>query len=271
MIKTIHLIALMLSTKINLAAPPNCASTASCCSAVKYIWKHGGFLGKDLNVMTAVTFFESTWGAFRGPKRNVNGSYDYGLFQINSYLHCSKDGTNKDCCCPGTIKTCGSNAKQRTCSCTCGVSCDSLLLDDSLNAKCAATIFKQSGNKYTPWNGYNSHVSESDAFQIFNGTCDTQNGCCNVLFPGSTCCQARLSSYDCCPVNYSKCCPNGSQCCPSLAPVCCPTGCCLAGFNCCGNLCCKPLFGLWLRPITSPQLGIKPTLKVRELILKKAV
>ena len=81
-----------------------------------------GFLGADLNTANAIAGAESKYNttAVGGP--NKDGTYDYGLMQINS-IH-------------------NPTAAQKT--------------DGAANALMAYQIYQAAGNKFTPWSTYNS-------------------------------------------------------------------------------------------------------------------
>jgi len=211
------LLALLLATTL---AQPNCATSASCCRASLSI--AASFASAQVNTMTAIAFFESSWGPGRGPNSNTDGSKDYGLLQINNYLFCSESGKNNDCCCPGTSPKCRTDPSLRNCSCSCGVSCASILNDDVANSKCATVVYRQGG--YNQWFGYRNHQAECDAYRLSTGSCGPQNGCCTIWYGSdSPCCNS----------------PDGtSGCCPATFPVCCPTYCCQAGSVCCNGNCC---------------------------------
>ncbi|CAF1408463.1 unnamed protein product, partial [Rotaria sp. Silwood1] len=158
---------------------PQCGSDKHCCQTAATL-KKVGFASAKINVMTAIAYYESGWGTHNGPKMNDDGSGDYGLFQINSYLWCSLSGKQNDCCCPGTYPQCRKNSTLRTCACGCNVGCLQVLSDNNLNAQCAAIIFSRQG--YTAWAAYKSHASECDFYSIFFGQCSSGN-CCSDINP----------------------------------------------------------------------------------------
>ncbi len=218
---------------------PRCGSNNNCCRTVAELI-NAGFTDNRAHVMTAIAYYESTWGTGSGPNTNTDGSTDNGLFQINSYLWCRSSGQQNDCCCPGTYPGCGSNPTLRTCASGCRISCSEALTNNNLNIKCAATILERQG--YQAWAAYKSHAAECDSCNIFNGTCSS-GSCCSNLYPGSVCCPSSdPSTHACCPSTHTACCPATYQdkCCSSEYPVCCGYGCCPVGTYCCGNnQCCS--------------------------------
>lgn len=227
----------MVSSSMGLI--PQCGSNINCCQTAVTL-RNAGFSGSRLNTMTAIAYYESTWGTRKGPNTNRDGSTDNGLFQVNSYVWCSASGRQNDCCCPGTSPRCRSNATLRTCSCGCGTSCSQALTNDASNTQCASTILSRQG--YIAWAAYNSHVTECNSYNMFNGRCSS-GSCCSALYPGSVCCpQVDPNAQACCPSTHSLCCPapHQNKCCPLGYPVCCGTHCCPAGSYCCGtNQCCR--------------------------------
>jgi len=199
---------------------------------------------------TAIAYFESTWGARKGPNRNTDGSTDNGLLQLNSYLCCSESGNNKDCCCPGTYPSCRFNVSKRTCPSECGISCSTALTNDIVNTNCAYKHYRQGGcGGFKCWAGYNNHVTECNSFNPNGGSCNNGH-CCSSWFPGSTCCNNKDGTHGCCTSPNTVCCSDGccqtgticcgTSCCPSNYPICCPNGCCPSGTHCCGNnQCCN--------------------------------
>ncbi|CAF3852576.1 unnamed protein product [Rotaria sp. Silwood1] len=220
---------------------PKCGSNTNCCKTVVELI-NAGFSNNQINIMTAIAYYESTWGTRMGPNNNQDNSTDNGLFQINSYLWCSSSGQQNDCCCPGTSPKCRRNSTLRTCKCGCDFSCSEALTNNILNTKCAATILTKQG--YTAWAGYNSHAAECNAYDTFNGECSS-GSCCSDIYPGSVCCPVSdPSKQGCCPSTHTVCCPAPFQndCCSSQYPVCCGYGCCPIGTYCCGNnQCCRQI------------------------------
>jgi hypothetical protein len=166
------LLALVLSwfcCALTLAAPPQCGSAPTCCASARVIVDAFGSsptAEHDVNVFTAIAFYESTWGQKKGPNRNTDGSADVGLLQLNDYICCSSSGNQKDCCCPNTYPSCRTDATKRKCASECGISCEVALKNDTVNAQCARRHKEGGGcGGYKCWEGYNSHKADCEAFQ----------------------------------------------------------------------------------------------------------
>jgi len=231
------LLILLTTSSSSSSSLPDCGSSSLCCQAAASI-SGGGFQGSQISIMTAISYFESSWGPGRGPNTNRDGSKDYGLLQINSYLFCCESGRNDDCCCPGTSPKCSSDPSLRNCSCPCGVSCASILKDDLANSKCATIVYGQGG--YGQWVAYRNHKGDCDGYNVLSGSCSP--GCCGTWYGrGYKCCDSEPKSgeWGCCAPNYSECCPNTNFCCATGFPVCCSTFCCKAGTRCCDSSCCS--------------------------------
>ncbi|CAF3144971.1 unnamed protein product [Rotaria sp. Silwood2] len=218
---------------------PQCGRNRNCCKTAATL-KKAGFTTKERNIMTAIAYYESTWGTHKGPNRNADGSTDNGLFQMNSYAWCSSSGLQNDCCCPGTSPRCRKNVTLRLCRCGCGFSCSKALLNNDLNTQCAGIMLARQG--YKAWAGYNTHAALCNSYDIFNGPCSS-GSCCSDIFPGSVCCpQSNPRKQGCCPSTHKVCCPAPYQgkCCTAGRPVCCGFGCCPTGTHCCANnQCCS--------------------------------
>lgn len=113
-----------------------------------------GFPANEIATATAVALAESG-GDPGATNHNTNGSYDYGLFQINT-VH-------------GPLLNQGDKFNP---------------LD---NAKMALTVFKGAGNKWTPWSVYKSGVYRA---QLLKGTA----GAAKPEMPGATGWQPPLVS-----------------------------------------------------------------------------
>ncbi|XP_014244232.1 lysozyme-like [Cimex lectularius] len=97
-----------------------------------------GFKKSDLADWVCLVEHESSRNTTKKGGPNKNGSYDYGLFQINDKYWCSHDKKGKDC-----------KAK-----------CDDLRKDDITEAsKCAQKIFKIHGFK--AWYGWKNGCTKS--------------------------------------------------------------------------------------------------------------
>jgi hypothetical protein len=95
--------------------------------------RDAGFPESQVGRMLCTIKYESSFYE-RASNHNNNGSYDYGLFQVNS-LHIGSAG------CPSSA---------------------SGLYDAATNTECAYRIFKSQGNN--AWYGYQKHRSECDRY-----------------------------------------------------------------------------------------------------------
>ena len=109
------------------------------CSVAKYL-RNAGFPSSSIGTMVCISKYESSWNC-DATNKNVDGSTDYGLFEINSYYWCSGDATSKYN--------------------ECGASCASLM-DCQKNTNCAYRVYKEQG--YNAWYGYQYHKSECDSY-----------------------------------------------------------------------------------------------------------
>jgi hypothetical protein len=96
-----------------------------------------GFPESEIGRMVCTAKYESSYYA-RASNRNRNGSYDRGLFQINS-IHL------------GSMRGCPSRGNADA------------LWDPATNTQCAYAIFRAQGNR--AWYGYRKHKTECDRFQ----------------------------------------------------------------------------------------------------------
>jgi lipocalin len=110
------------------------------CDVAKYL-RNAGFPSSTIGTMVCISKYESSWNC-DATNKNVDGSIDYGLFEINSYYWCSGDPTSKYN--------------------ECGASCSSLM-DCQKNTNCAYKVYKEQG--YNGWYGYKNHKSECDNYQ----------------------------------------------------------------------------------------------------------
>ena len=103
---------------------------------------NAGFPKSTLPTMVCISKYESAFNC-DATNKNIDGSTDYGLMQINSYWWCSGDITSKYN--------------------SCKISCSGLF-DCQANANCAYTIWKQQG--YNAWYGYKNHKTECDNYKL---------------------------------------------------------------------------------------------------------
>jgi lipocalin len=110
------------------------------CNVAKYL-RNAGFPSSTIGTMVCISKYESSWNC-DATNKNVDGSTDYGLFEINSYYWCSGDPTSKYN--------------------ECGASCSSLM-DCQKNTNCAYRVYKEQG--YNGWYGYKNHKNECDNYE----------------------------------------------------------------------------------------------------------
>ena len=125
----------------NLRGDMDFNSGASDCQVAGYL-RSAGFPSNVIPTMVCVAKYESSFNC-GATNRNVDGSTDYGLFQINSYYWCSGDPMSKHD--------------------ECHTSCSSLF-DCNANARCAKKVYSQQG--LNAWYAYQSHRSECDNYKI---------------------------------------------------------------------------------------------------------
>jgi len=104
--------------------------------------RKAGFPESAVPVMVCISKYESSFNC-DATNKNVDGSTDYGLFQINSYYWCSGDPYSKYN--------------------ECGTSCTSLF-NCQTNANCAYRVYKEQG--FNAWYGYQYHKSECDNYKL---------------------------------------------------------------------------------------------------------
>ncbi len=76
---------------------PACGSNSRCCE-INSLLRSAGFDAATSAKLVATAWHESNWGARKYGRVNSDGSQDFGLLQINSFLGCSRSGRNNDCC-----------------------------------------------------------------------------------------------------------------------------------------------------------------------------
>merc|ERR1712226_1375028 len=118
------------------------SKTYNQCDLAKQLLGYGGsFTSSNINDWICLTFYESSWRTNQKGGPNYNGSYDYGIFQINDYYWCySSDApTYNDC----------------------NINCSSLL-DDNIkdDSTCASMIYKRHG--FDAWYGWKDNCKGKD-------------------------------------------------------------------------------------------------------------
>jgi lysozyme C len=119
----------------------NNLSTQSECQVANYL-KNAGFSQNTISTMVCISKYESAFNCDTTNK-NVDGSTDYGLFEINSYYWCSGD----------------SMSKYDECATPC-----SSLFDCQKNTNCAYKVWKEQG--FNAWYGYQYHKTECDNYKV---------------------------------------------------------------------------------------------------------
>ena len=145
------------------------------CQVANYL-RNAGFPSNTIGTMVCISKYESSWNCAASNK-NVDGSTDYGLFEINSYYWCSGDPTSKYD--------------------ECQTSCNSLF-DCQKNANCAYKVYKEQG--FNAWYGYQYHKSECDSYPApicqENEITSTNCGTCGTAYQ-SCCIGFALDGYPC--------------------------------------------------------------------------
>jgi hypothetical protein len=101
---------------------------------VFYLTLFAGFTIPEAHVMTCIAKWESSYNT-KAINQNTNGSFDVGLFQINTIWH------NKAAECYGTQ-----------------------LNDPIVNTKCARTIYEIQG--FSAWIAFGKHEKECRNFKV---------------------------------------------------------------------------------------------------------
>ncbi|KAJ4448225.1 hypothetical protein ANN_10239 [Periplaneta americana] len=118
----------MLLVALAAIVTPSTATVYSRCGLVQALRAQG--FG-DLSNWVCLVESESSRNTAAKGGPNTDGSYDYGLFQINSRYWCGQGGVGGDC----------------------NLNCDSLLDDDISNdSTCAKLIFSRMG--FSAWYGW---------------------------------------------------------------------------------------------------------------------
>lgn len=179
------------------------------CSVAKYL-RNAGFPSNTIGTMVCISKYESSWNC-DATNKNVDGSTDYGLFEINSYYWCSGDPTSKYN--------------------ECGTSCTSLM-DCQKNTNCAYRVYKEQG--FNAWYGYQYHKSECDNYpapvceemtDVYKQKELQSNNCGTCGTAYQTCCIGfALDGYPCdCHLQEGGSGDSGSNCgdCGTAYSACC--------------------------------------------------
>ena len=131
--------ALIVKVEVDLYEKSLNSGRQSECDVARYL-RNAGFPDSSIGTMVCISKYESSWNC-GATNKNVDGSTDYGLFEINSYYWCSGDPTSRYN--------------------ECNASCSSLM-DCQKNTNCAYKVYKEQG--YSAWYGYQYHKSECDNY-----------------------------------------------------------------------------------------------------------
>ena len=139
---------LSLVASLELKSPektPSLKTQFDNCSLASQLLSYGGnFNNSTINDWVCLTFYESHWNTAAKARWIDDGSYDWGLFQINDNYYCYSDYSNK---------AAAYNL--------CGLDC-SLLVDDDIedDSACASIIYEQRG--FGAWNGWKYDCKDQD-------------------------------------------------------------------------------------------------------------
>lgn len=125
--------------------PEKLEKTFNQCDLAKQLLSYGGSYTKsNINDWICLTYYESSWTTSVKGGPNYNGSFDYGLFQINDGYWCYASSP--------------SSAQQYN---DCNMQCSNLLNDDiSDDAQCASLIYKRHG--FSAWYGWQNNCKGKD-------------------------------------------------------------------------------------------------------------
>merc|ERR1711972_182584 len=128
------------------ALVPEVSKTFQKCDLAQQLLDSGysSFTKSNIGDWICLTYYESSWKTSSKGGPNYDGSYDYGLFQINDYYWCYASSPS-------------SAQKYNDCSIDC-----SKLIDDSISddEKCANTIYKRHG--FDAWYGWINNCKGKD-------------------------------------------------------------------------------------------------------------
>merc|ERR1712141_47202 len=115
------------------------------CDLASQLLAYGGaFTKSNIGDWICLTYYESSWKTSSKGGPNYDGSYDYGLFQINDYYWCYASSP--------------SSAQKYS---DCNINCSNLL-DDNItdDEKCATTIYNRHG--FDAWYGWINNCKGKD-------------------------------------------------------------------------------------------------------------
>merc|ERR1712141_421794 len=142
----LSIVLLSLATLASAAIPEEALTkTFQKCDLASQLLAYGGvFTNANIGDWICLTYYESSWKTSAKGGPNYNGSYDYGIFQINDYYWCYASSPS-------------SASKYNDCSVNC-----SNLLDDSItdDEKCATLIYNRHG--FDAWYGWINNCKGKD-------------------------------------------------------------------------------------------------------------
>merc|ERR1712173_274093 len=127
------------------AIVPEVGKTFQKCDLASQLLASGysSFTKSNIGDWICLTYYESSWKTSMKGGPNYDGSYDYGLFQINDYYWCYGDDTD--------------SKKYNDCN----INCDKLLNSDiSDDQVCAQTIYNRHG--FSAWYGWVNNCKGHD-------------------------------------------------------------------------------------------------------------
>ena len=115
------------------------------CDLASQLLSYGGNFNKNnINDWICLTYYESSWNTASKGGPNYDGSYDWGLFQINDYYWC--------------YDTYSSNAAKYN---DCNINCSKLIDSDISNdSTCASKIYSRHG--FDAWYGWKNNCKGKD-------------------------------------------------------------------------------------------------------------
>merc|ERR1712117_1017782 len=128
------------------AIVPEVGKTFQKCDLASQLLASGysSFTKSNIGDWICLTYYESSWKTSSKGGPNYDGSYDYGLFQINDYYWCYATSPS-------------SATKYNDCNIDCSKLIDSSISDD---CKCATKIWQRHG--YSAWYGWLNHCKNRD-------------------------------------------------------------------------------------------------------------
>lgn len=128
-----------------IVPPQSLTKTMQKCDLASELLAYGGvFNTATIGDWICLTYYESSWKTSAKGGPNYNGSFDYGIFQINDYYWCSASSPS-------------SALKYNDCNIDCSKLIDDNISDDE---KCATTIYNRHG--FDAWYGWINNCKGKD-------------------------------------------------------------------------------------------------------------